>query len=512
MKLKQYWPPRARSPRFQSRSHFGSESRRFLRWLFGLAAVILFATTGWAEDTTRLPELGGSGPALFSSQQEAEIGNQVLQQIRQSGALLNDPLTLDFLHNVLYRLVPYAPLDNRDITTILIDDPSVNAFAVPGGIIGVNGGLFLHAATEQEFGAVLAHELGHLAQHHFERRLERQKQSAPWTLAGIISGFILSAVTHSDAGMAAAAGTEAWSVQNMLHYSRMDEQEADRIGLQIMADAGLNPRAMPRMFEELLRESRIQGSQPPEFLMDHPVTESRIADTRNRADQYPRRKYPESLEYQLMRARMVVHFSRSPDAAVKQFQSLLDDADGGNSDEIQSRKYGLAVALIRSEKPQKAIPVLQHLLGSNPDRITYVVTLAEAHLKAGEPAKAQDALMQCLNLNPGNYPVMQALAKADLALEQPDDAARILEHLSQRRPQDASIWQSLAEADGQARDIVGVHRARAEYQFLMGHPDAAVMQLRQALNKVTNNAPLKEIIQQRLNQIQRYQRHHQDRG
>ncbi len=484
-----------------------------VRFLAGILALCLVSLPVRAEDTTRLPELGGSGPALFTSQQEAEIGQQVLQQIRHSGALLHDPLTLDFVHDVLYRLVPYAPLDNRKITSILINDPSVNAFAVPGGIIGVNGGLFLHAQTEQEFGAVLAHELGHLAQHHFERQLERQKQSAPWALAGIISGFILSAVTHSDAGMAAAASTQAWSIQNMLHYSRMNEREADRVGLQIMADAGMNPRAMPKMFEELLRESRIQGSRPPEFLSDHPVTESRIADTRNRAAQYPRRHYPESLEYHLMRARMIVHFADSPDAAVKQYRSLLENSGAdSNTDQVKSQKYGLALALIDSQQPEKAIPILNRLLATDPDRITYVVTLAQAQINAGEPAKAQSGLRRSLSLNPGNFPVMQILAKADLALEQPDDAARILEHLSQQRPWDATVWQDLAEADGQARDIVGVHRARAEYQFLMGNTEAALLQLRQALHKVSDNAPLKEIIQQRLNQLQRYDREHQDQS
>jgi predicted Zn-dependent protease len=210
---------------------------------------------------------------------------------------------------------------------------------------------------------------------------------------------------------------------------------------------------------------------------------------------------------------MIVHFADSPDAAVKQYRSLLENGSGdSDTDQVKSRKYGLAVALISSQQPEKAIPILNRLLADDPDRITYVVTLAQAQVDAGKPARAQTGLRRSLSLNPGNFPVMQSLAKADLALEQPDDAARILEHLSQQRPWDATVWQDLAEADGQARDIVGVHRARAEYQFLMGNTQAALLQLRQALHKVSDNAPLKEIIQQRLNQLQRYDREHQDQS
>lgn len=498
---------RRRAP---AQAAFNDRGQRWQRCILrGVASLVLvfFLHPCLGENPTQLPELGGNGPSLFNSQQKAEIEQQVLREIRTSGAPLQDPLVENFVHDVIYRLIPYAPLDNHDVTTVLLNDPNVNAFAVPGGLIGVNGGLFLHAANQQEFAAVLAHELGHLVQHHFERQVERQKQSTPLALAGILGGIIVSAVTHSDAGIAAAMGSEAWNAQSMLKYSRMDEQEADRVGLHILADAGMNPRAMPKMFEALLRQSRIEGAQPPPFLMDHPLTQSRIADTENRADQYPRRHYPESLEYHLMRARMMVHFSNSPDRAVKQFRSQLS-GQGKDPIEDAMHHYGLAVALIQAQQPAKAIPLLQNLLQSDNSRITYVVTLAEAQLAAKQPQQARKKLKHALNMNPDNYPIMWTLAKADLALQKPEAAARLLGHLSDNRPQDAKVWEMLAQANGQARDIVGAHRAQAEYQYLMGDARAAIVQLRQAMNEISDDSPMKEVIQQRLSEMQQYLNQH----
>ena len=497
-------------PGVATQAAFAHRRRQWRHRVFlGLASLVLlfFISTGFAEDTTQLPELGGRGPSLFNSQQKAEIKREVFREIRASGSSLQDPLAEGFVHDIIYRLIPYAPLDNHNVTTVLLNDPQVNAFAVPGGLIGVNGGLFLHAVNEQEFAAVLAHELGHLVQHHFERQMERQKQSTPLALAGILGGIIVSAVTHSDAGIAAAMGSEAWNAQSMLKYSRMDEQEADRIGLQILADAGMNPRAMPKMFEALLRQSRIEGARPPEFLMDHPLTQSRIADTENRADQYPRHHYPESLEYHLMRARMMVHFANSPDMAVKQFRSLLA-SQGQNAIQDAMHHYGLAVALIQAQQPEKAIPLLQKLLKADSDRITYEVTLADAELAAKRPQEARKVLRHSLDMNPDNYPIMWTLSKADLALQRPEAAARLLEHLSNDRPQDADVWERLAQANGQARDIVGAHRAQAEYEYLTGNARAAIVQLHQALNEVSDDSPLKEVIQQRLSEIQQYLNEH----
>ena len=196
-----------------------------------LAICLALAHSPVIAQESSLPNIGGSGGGgLISDQQEAEIGRQVMISIRRSAPRITDPLVYDYLSSIVYRLVPYASLSNTDLTLTLIDDPAINAFAVPGGVVGVNGGLFLNSVTEQQFASVLAHELAHLSQRHFARRLEQQKNSAPLALAGMIAGIVLTAVTQSDIGIAAIAGTQALAIQNMLSYSRANEQEADRVG------------------------------------------------------------------------------------------------------------------------------------------------------------------------------------------------------------------------------------------------------------------------------------------
>ena len=305
-------------------------------------AVTSPATRAQSSD---LPSIGGSG-GLISGQMEADIGQQVMASIRRSAPQLQDPLVYDYLSAIIYRLVPSAPLDNRDLKLVLIDSPAINAFAVPGGVVGVNGGLFLNAATEQQFASVLAHELAHLSQRHFARRMQQQETSAPLTLAGMIAGIVLSAVTQSDIGIAAIAGTQAMAVQNMLAYSRSHEQEADRVGMDILASAGMDPRGMPEMFEIMMRQNRLQGNRLPEYLSTHPLTQNRVADTRNRAEQYPDTRVQDGQEYHLVRSRLQVHYSESPETAIETFEAYLAREDAQRNDAI---RYGLAGGL--SGKP-----------------------------------------------------------------------------------------------------------------------------------------------------------------
>src|SRR5690606_25881880 len=169
---------------------------------------------------------------------------------------------------------------------VLLDSNQLNAFAAPGGIIGVNGGLFLHAQTEAEYASVLAHELAHLSQRHFARGLEAQQRMALPLMAALLAGVVAAAAGAGDAGMAAILSAQAAAMQEQRRFSRQNEQEADRIGLINLERAGYDPNAMPRMFERLMRQYRFDR-KPPEFLLTHPVSESRVADTRNRAEQMP---------------------------------------------------------------------------------------------------------------------------------------------------------------------------------------------------------------------------------
>ncbi|MFV8571161.1 M48 family metalloprotease [Marinobacter sp. SBS5] len=474
------------------------KDRRTLTSIIAAALLIVFlAAPALKAEPSALPSFGGSG-GLIAGQQEASIGEQAMTSIRRSAPQVQDPLVYDYLYNVIYRLVPFAPLDNRNLNLVLIDSPALNAFAVPGGVVGVNGGLFLNATTEQQFASVLAHELAHLSQRHFARRMEQQETSAPLTLAGMIAGIVLSAVTQSDIGIAAIAGTQAMAIQNMLSYSRAHEQEADRVGLDILASAGLDPKGMPEMFEIMMRQNRLQGNQMPEYLSTHPLTQSRVSDTQNRAEQYPRKAVQDSQEYHLMRSRLQVHYASSPASAVEVFESYLNRDDAKKNDAIS---YGLAVAYKENKQFDKAEKILQELLSKNPGRITFQVSLAEVYTEQKRYEAARQILKTALSRNPRNYPVTWALASLEIADGNGTAAASYLKELTRQRPSGDQIWLRLAEAEGMARNIVGVHRARAEYDALRGDYQSAQRQLRQAQEKLPAGSAERQVVSERLSDI-----------
>ncbi len=462
-----------------------------------LATALLAMPAALNANTSSLPSIGGSG-GLISGQLESDIGQQVMTSIRRSAPQIQDPLVYDYLSSITYRLVPSAPLDDRNLSLVLIDSPALNAFAVPGGIVGVNGGLFLNAATEQQFASVLAHELAHLSQRHFARRMQQQETSAPLTLAGMIAGIVLSAVTQSDIGIAAIAGTQAISMQNMLAYSRSHEQEADRVGMDILASAGMDPRGMPEMFEIMMRQNRLQGNRLPEYLSTHPLTQSRVADTRNRAEQYPDERIRDGQEYHLVRSRLQVHYAQSPDIAAETLEAYLGRNDAQRNDAI---RYGLAVAYHEARQYQKAEKILRELLTANPGRITFQVSLAEVLISQERYDEARGILQAALSRNPRNYPISVMLASAEIGDGNGAAAASVLRDLSRQHPDREHLWLRLAEAEGMARNIVGVHRARAEYEILMGDWRSAQRQLRQAQELLPAGSTERQVINQRLGDI-----------
>ncbi len=288
-----------------------------------------------------LPSLGDASSGIVSPEQEHQLGRAWLSLLRGQVHQLSDPLLKDYVESSVYRLTETSQLQDRRLEFVLLDSPQLNAFAAPGGIIGVNGGLFLHAQTEAEYASVMAHELAHLSQRHFARGLEAQQRMQLPMMAAMLAGVVAAAAGAGDAGIAAIMSTQAAAIQEQRRFSRQNEQEADRIGILNLEQAGYDPRAMPEMFGRLMRQYRYD-QKPPEFLLTHPVTESRIADTRNRAEQYANGGRQDSLRYQLIRARTQLQFETTPGVSAKRFRAMLAD-----NPKLDAARYGLALAQIK---------------------------------------------------------------------------------------------------------------------------------------------------------------------
>lgn len=465
------------------------------RLILGIAILALSGLSVASMDRElNLPDLGDVTASRYSNQQEHNLGRAWLKMFRSQVKTIDDPLVMDYTESLLFNLASHSELKDHRLETVLVDNATINAFAVPGGVIGVHSGLFLNTDNEAQLAGVLAHELAHLSQRHFSRSLDNAAQSAIPTLAGILAGVVLAATTGSDAGMAAITATQAAAMENQLRFSRQHEQEADRVGMETLVRAEMDPYGIPSMFENMNEQYRYRSSKPPEFLLTHPLTESRISDSKNRARQYPRQVYTDSLNYQLMKARMTVHHSSNKENLIKQWQNQ----SSGNG---EARRYGIVMALIGLEHWNEAAENIQPLIAQDSGRIAYQVANAEILIgqKRYQPAISQ--LREQLAISPNNHPLTMTLATALLAAGEFEQADELLSQQSRKRPGDPQLWYQLAEARGLAGNILGVHLARSEYFILNGQFSRARAQLSYAFEAAPANSIQQRRIRERLRQL-----------
>ncbi len=459
-----------------------------------LLASLLFVVSATPAEELKLPNLGESSNSLFSPEQEYRLGRAWLRMFRSQAPTLDDPLLHDYLETLLYKLVTHSELQDRRVDLVVVDNPVINAFAVPGGVVGVHTGLLLYAQSEDELATVLAHEIAHLSQRHFSRGVEQQKKQQPLAMAGMLAGLVLIATTGSSAGLAALNASQAAALEAQLRFSRGNEQEADRIGMQTMAEAGMDPHAAPAMFERMLAASRYSGgNRVPEFLRTHPLSENRIADTRNRARQYPRQVRPENLQFNLMRVRAQVHHSDNPQRAVAEFRSELK----GDTLSREAALYGLVLALLQAGQHTEARREMDRLLAFSPNQIEYIIASAEIDQAIGEAQSAVRSLYRELRLCPGNHALTMAYAQALQQDNQAHIAEEVLIEQSRLRPNDPGLWYLLAEVSGLSGNIVGLHRARAEYFILNGALNQAERQLDYALRLSQQDYHTSALVNQR---------------
>lgn len=279
---------------------------------------------------------------------------------------------------------------------------------------------------------MLTHELAHLSQRHFARSQDARRRSSTVGLAGLLTGLVLAATVGGDAGMAAMTASQAAMLDESLRYSRQNEQEADRIGLDTLYRSGMDPKGAPDMFERMLALTRYTGQRPPEFLLSHPLTESRVADVRARVAKYPLRQYPDNLDYQLMRARVQVAAAERPEQAVARFRDLM--AGGGL--EKTAAHYGLVLALSAQGNHQEARQQLHALIASDGERLPYRMAAIAIERAAGDAQRATALARTLAAEQPDYYPAQLELATSLTAANQVGEAETVLERLAKDRPTD----------------------------------------------------------------------------
>ena len=449
-----------------------------------------------------LPLLGDSSSGIVSKNQEYKLGKSWLQAFRRHVQLHDDPLLQSYLEQLSYDLVAHSDLEDTRLTLVVVNNPTINAFAVPGGVIGIHTGIFNYADNEDQLSSIIAHEIAHLSQRHFARSMEAQRSVTAINLAGLLATIIVSSQADTDAAIATLTAAQALSADQQLRYSRSNEQEADRQGVKILNKAGRDPGASADMLNNMLALSRYKGNRPPEFLLTHPVTERRVADTRARTFNPKTQHYPDRPDYYFMQARAMVLLHNNAQFSADYFQQEIK----ANSLQKEAATYGLALAYSKLGQFKKAQDILSILLTSNPLNRLFIYTDIENDIAAKNYKSAYAKLDYQLKLNQKNYPLQTLLAETLWQDNRYKASAEVLTRLSNQRKEDPAIWYKLAEVRGLAGDISGVHKARAEYFILVGAFESAKKQLNYAAKLLAYDFKQSSIIEQRIVEVEQMEK------
>jgi predicted Zn-dependent protease len=458
-------------------------------------ASLLIAGIALADE---LPDLGDVSQSALSPVQERKLGEGIMAQIRPSPAYLDDAEVNDYLDTLGYKLVSNSPDPSGAFEFFALEDSAINAFALPGGFIGVHSGLITAAQSESELASVMSHEIAHVTQRHIARLIAAQQRVGLASMAALAVA-ILAARSNSQVSAAAIAAAQAGSIQSQLNFTREHEREADRIGLQIMEKSGFDAHAMPTFFERLQKATRVYETGAPSYLRTHPLTFERIADIQSRIENVPFRQVPDSLDFQLVRARLAALDGNAREA-VTNFDRMLEERK--YSSEIAAR-YGLVVALLRAgdaPRARKEMALLQ--AGKQEAKSPMIDALAaQTQLANGEVEKGLATYRDSLRTNPTRRSLVYGYTGALIAANKASAAIQFLNDRTEGRPTDPRLFEFQARAYTALGKQLLQHRAQAEAYALRGNLPAAIEQLQIARKAGDGDFYQKSSVEARLKEL-----------
>lgn len=466
------------------------------------AVAVFTACTSLASVAqTELPDMGASADTILSRAEEAEYAKALVRQMRAYEVLNEDPLISDYFEDMGYRLASNSDRPDKPFTFVVINQDVVNAFAAPGGVVALYSGLILAADDENEVAGVLAHEIAHVTQQHLYRALENQQAlTIPLALAAL--GLVLLGGGSAEAIQGALLGTQAAAMQAQINFTRQNETEADRIGIQTLSRAGYNPIGMVEFFEKIGRINRSSGKGPPEFLRTHPVSVSRITEAKNRVENMPKPEPSDGRNFYLVQARLRAMLEEYPATALEFFNDRLDRANTSQA-ESDALFYGSAIALQRKGDYKEARKLLESLMARE-QHVAYELQLAELDLDAGQEQAALDRLDELYHSFPGNHAISLQYGRALLKSRDPDQAETASVVLRQQlltHPDDPMLYELYAQASNTADDFVRAKEAIAESYYLRGGIHEAVLQLQELSGRDDLDYYQRARITERLNEL-----------
>lgn len=470
----------------QIRPRSGHVARRsFGRRRVLAASLLLLAGTGFGmgtaagaqTDNYNLPDLGQPADTALTPSEGKRLGAQVIARLRNRGRIIENPELSDYLNSVGRRLIGHTDQSDSTFHFYVIDTDGINAFALPGGYIGINAGLITATHAESELASVMAHEIAHVTQRHIARQMEDSRGDTIATLAtAIVAALAGAQAGGGDAAMAAVMGGMAHLGMKRISYTRAHEHEADRVGIRDLARSGYDPHAMARFFGTLQRQSDLYGQQVPQILLSHPVTSTRMAEAEARASDYPDVKVNTNPEYAYMRAQARVLESSSADKVRDYFNGEIHGDKPTAAD-----KYGYALALSRMSHDRQAVAFMRAGLKDHPDILAWHTGLADALGHAGDHTEAHDVLSAALKQFPHSDALKLAYARNLEALGDPAKMRNYL--LSQTEVLDTypAAQKLLATGAGKQHNLGEAYYRQARYFAMLDDYPRAINQLRTAL-------------------------------
>ena len=442
-----------------------------------------------------LPDMGDSSGTLITPAEEKEFGEAFFRSLHSQISINQDAEIQEYIQSIGQKLVANSDAPSHPFHFFVVMENDINAFAGPGGYIGVNSGLILMTEAESELASVMAHEIAHVTQRHLFRAAEAVGRLSIPTVAATLAAILLG--TQSPAlGQAAIMAIQAGSVQFQIDFTRENEAEADRVGMQTLAGSQFDPRSMPTFFERLQQSTRYYGQAVPEFLRTHPVTASRISDTRGRAETYPYKQYPDSLSYQLTKAKIRVLTATDTAEANKYFQSRLTQ---GTSEQRTVARYGMGLIALDGQKYKEAENIFQSLTQEYPEQPQYPAALARTALDSRNYNLALNRYQKLVEQFPDNAAIKLEYITSLLKAGKADQARKNLFSLNPETQQLPIYWQLLAQVYSSLNQPAESHRYLAEYYYAMGQNKDAILQIRLAQKSKGLNFQLSSILSERLN-------------
>jgi predicted Zn-dependent protease len=483
-----------------------------------LIAILLVTNCAFAENAAlsgkpyetptnldaSLPDLGDVSQTVLTPQDEQYIGGQIMREVSVSDEVLQDVEVNDYLQNLGNRLAAASPDKQQKFTFFVVRDNSINAFAMPGGVIGVHTGLILANNSESELASVLGHEIGHVTQRHLARMLAKQKTDM-FKNIGSIALALLVARANPELATGALTAASAAGVQRQLDYTREHEREADRVGLSILDSAGFDARAMPAFFTTLQRGTRFSDGAAPSFLRTHPLNAERIADVSNRVETMPYKQVSDSLEFNLVKAKLRAGNGLAQDA-IDQFQDNLKERRFANE---TAEHYGLALALLRKNDlagVQTQVKWLKNNAQKYNQKNAFIENLiARLEVARNNPQAAASQYAKSLALYPNHRSLIYGYAEHFLAINQPDKAIKLVQDKRMQYPSDAYFYTILAKAYTAKNKNLLRFQAQGEAYYRQYNLKKAIEQMEFATKAKDGNFYEQSIVEARLKELKRLQ-------